>query len=268
MAPPDPLLQIGAFARLTGVTPSMLRFYADCGLLAPAHVDPVSGYRRYSPDQADRVRLVRRLRELGLPLPTVARTLDAPLAEAEAVIRHRVEQLARDLDSAQTSARAAVRLLQQRTGWTSVSAAALAAAVGRVAPAAEGCPEAPVLAGVLLELTPGELELVATDRFRLAVQTLPARGPAGQTRLVVPVAAIEALAGWAASADTVGLRVDGNRLTARRDDGAVREVESLPGRYPDHRLLLTGLGPPVTRVAAARGDLLAALDGSAVSRLT
>ncbi|WP_299951785.1 MerR family transcriptional regulator [uncultured Modestobacter sp.] len=268
MASSHPLLQIGAFARLTGVTPSMLRFYADCGLVTPAHVDPVSGYRRYSADQVDRVRLVRRLRELGLPLPVVSRTLEAPLAEAEAVVRHRLEQLERELAAARVSARAVSRLLGERSGWVSVTGGALAAALERVAPAAAGCPQAPVLAGVLLCSSPGELQLVATDRHRLAVHNLPVTGPDAAMRVVVPVEDAEALSGWAAGAELVGLRTENGRLTARRDDGAVRGVRSLPGQYPDHRLLLDGLGRPVTRVTAARDDLLAALSGSAVSRLS
>lgn len=38
----DRLLQIGSFARLAGVAPSRLRFYADCGLVPPRRTDPVS----------------------------------------------------------------------------------------------------------------------------------------------------------------------------------------------------------------------------------
>ncbi|MBL2815669.1 MerR family DNA-binding transcriptional regulator, partial [Klebsiella pneumoniae] len=41
---------IGAVARATGLTASALRFYGDCGLLAPAVVDEVTGYRYYTPE--------------------------------------------------------------------------------------------------------------------------------------------------------------------------------------------------------------------------
>jgi hypothetical protein len=37
------MMPIGLFARRTGLTASALRFYADCGLLVPAEVDPVTG---------------------------------------------------------------------------------------------------------------------------------------------------------------------------------------------------------------------------------
>jgi len=41
------LVTIGVLARVSGLTPSALRFYDDCGLLAPAEVDPGTGYRYY-----------------------------------------------------------------------------------------------------------------------------------------------------------------------------------------------------------------------------
>ncbi len=44
-------MPIGVFAQRSGLTSSALRFYADSGLLRPAEVDPVSGYRYYSADQ-------------------------------------------------------------------------------------------------------------------------------------------------------------------------------------------------------------------------
>ncbi|MCX4639442.1 MerR family DNA-binding transcriptional regulator [Streptomyces platensis] len=47
MDDPEQLLTIGVFARRVGLAPSALRFYDDCGLLRPARVDAVTGYRRY-----------------------------------------------------------------------------------------------------------------------------------------------------------------------------------------------------------------------------
>ena len=42
-------MQIGRFARLTGLTVKALRHYDEIGLLRPAGVDPESGYRSYEP---------------------------------------------------------------------------------------------------------------------------------------------------------------------------------------------------------------------------
>ena len=44
----DAPLSIGAFSRMTFLSVKSLRHYHDIGLLAPASIDPDSGYRRYS----------------------------------------------------------------------------------------------------------------------------------------------------------------------------------------------------------------------------
>ena len=61
-------LTIGAFARLTHLTPKALRVYEAAGVLLPDHVDPANGYRWYLPEQAHRARLIGLLRgaEMGL----------------------------------------------------------------------------------------------------------------------------------------------------------------------------------------------------------
>ncbi|MGX5653758.1 DNA polymerase III subunit beta family protein [Geodermatophilus nigrescens] len=268
MASPDPLMQIGAFALAAGVTPSMLRFYDDCGLVEPASVDPVSGYRLYSSDQVEQVHLVRRLREVGLPLTEVAYALEASAADAEAAVRRRLEELEAQVTAARASATAATEMLRRRNkGMCVVDAAAINAGLRRVAPAAGGCLEAPVLAGVLVEVFSAELHLVATDRFRLAAQTLPMMGTLREGRTVLPIGAVRDLAGWLDSTDEVELSLSNSRLTARRQDGAMRQWPSLAGQYPDHRLLLGSLGNPLTRVATPREALLEALGGAPVSRL-
>jgi DNA-binding transcriptional MerR regulator len=76
MAAGDHLLTIGQFARASGLTAKALRHYDSAGVLEPAVVEPGSGYRRYRADQLARARLVRRLRDLELPLVEVRRLLD------------------------------------------------------------------------------------------------------------------------------------------------------------------------------------------------
>ncbi len=65
------LMSIGDFARASGLTAKALRLYDTNGLLAPAHVDDVTGYRWYSGAQLDRARLVARLRLAGMPLARI-----------------------------------------------------------------------------------------------------------------------------------------------------------------------------------------------------
>ena len=87
------LLTIGAFARLTRLSPKALRLYDQHGLLAPAQVDPDTGYRWYAPEQLERARLVALLRQLDMPLTRIAEILDlAPDAQAAELARYWSEQ--------------------------------------------------------------------------------------------------------------------------------------------------------------------------------
>jgi PPM family protein phosphatase len=70
------LVTIGAFARASRLSPKALRLYDSLGLLTPAHVDEVSGYRFYRADQLERARLVAWLRRLGMPLARIGVVCD------------------------------------------------------------------------------------------------------------------------------------------------------------------------------------------------
>lgn len=72
------LLTIGAFAARARLSAKALRLYDRLGLLAPAHVDEVSGYRYYRAEQIDRARLVALLRQLDMPLARIAEIVEAP----------------------------------------------------------------------------------------------------------------------------------------------------------------------------------------------
>jgi DNA-binding transcriptional MerR regulator len=73
----EPRLGIGDIARSTGLTVKALRHYDRVGLLPPAHVDPVTGYRYYDRRQLDAARLVRLLRSVDVPLDDVRTCLQA-----------------------------------------------------------------------------------------------------------------------------------------------------------------------------------------------
>lgn len=73
----DDLLTIGAFAARARLSAKALRLYDRLGLLAPAHVDEVSGYRYYRADQVERARLVALLRQLDMPLARIASVVEA-----------------------------------------------------------------------------------------------------------------------------------------------------------------------------------------------
>lgn len=62
---------IGEMGRDSGLGVSALRFYDRAGVLVPAWVDPVTGYRWYAPEQFGEARLLARLRRSGMPLADI-----------------------------------------------------------------------------------------------------------------------------------------------------------------------------------------------------
>ena len=72
------LVSIGDFSRMTHLSIKALRFYHDQGLLEPARIDPDSGYRFYEPAQVPVAQVIRRFRDLDMPLDQVKAVLRAP----------------------------------------------------------------------------------------------------------------------------------------------------------------------------------------------
>ncbi|MFJ6935012.1 MerR family transcriptional regulator [Streptomyces sp. NPDC101132] len=71
----DGLCSIGELAERAGATVKSVRFYSDNGLL-PEAARSAGGHRRYGPEALDRLRLIRSLRALDLPVPEVRRVLE------------------------------------------------------------------------------------------------------------------------------------------------------------------------------------------------
>ena len=83
-------LTIGDFSRVTFLSVKTLRHYHRVGLLEPADVDPVTGYRRYTSDQLPVAQVIRRFRDLGMPLDDIGSVLRAPdqTTRAELIASH------------------------------------------------------------------------------------------------------------------------------------------------------------------------------------
>jgi DNA-binding transcriptional MerR regulator len=71
-------LTIGDFSRATLLSVKTLRHYHRVGLLAPANVDADTGYRRYTTDQIPTAQVIRRFRDLDMPLEQIHAVLEAP----------------------------------------------------------------------------------------------------------------------------------------------------------------------------------------------
>ncbi|HTV12575.1 MAG TPA: helix-turn-helix domain-containing protein [Acidimicrobiales bacterium] len=116
-------LKIGEFARLGSVTPRTLRHYEDIGLLGPAQVDSLTGYRAYRPEQLAQLNRIVALKDLGLSLAQVAQLLDGVTAEQlHGMLALRWVQLEGEIDAQRAQlARVEARLRQiEREGTMTI----------------------------------------------------------------------------------------------------------------------------------------------------
>jgi DNA-binding transcriptional MerR regulator len=75
-------LSIGDFSRVTHLTVKTLRHYHDLGLLVPADINAETGYRYYTVEQVPAAQVIRRFRDLDMPLAEVKAVLEAPDLDA------------------------------------------------------------------------------------------------------------------------------------------------------------------------------------------
>ncbi|WP_066907120.1 MerR family transcriptional regulator [Millisia brevis] len=306
------LLTIGAFARLCGLTAGALRLYDDVGLLRPARVDPSSGYRYYSLDQADTARTIRRLREIDLALGGIGDYLDAPPTDRRRLLDRHTAGLR---DRAERAGQVADLLLggppvPATTGSPRgpiLPGAIWATTIERVATAAADptavAGELRLLAGVRVDVDPATVTVTATDRYRLTTRTLVAPGAAEQWSRTLDAEAVARLLPrlrrrGPLRAEPVGDGIDfvvcdgidlvGDHRTDSVEDDRINAAgdhrtdaagdhrisagrlscAGLAGRYPDHRVLLSGLADPPSRAIVDRRSMVdlveAALSGRAV----
>ena len=254
---------IGETARASGLSVSALRFYDGAGVLVPAEVDAVTGYRRYADEQIRAARLIAGLRRVGLPVAEIAlavRDLGDPGA-----VRRRLDAHRRRLENGLADARrellrihALLDLEEHLMTRITLPAAALAATIDAVRFAASADPALPMLGSVLADVADGTLTLVATDRFRLAVASAAVDVEGPPVRVVLPLAFVDAVRPRLTGPVVLDLTSD--KVRAEVAGGPV-EDEPLDLDYPDHRRLLAGLGGPGRRITvdgAALRDRVAA----------
>jgi DNA-binding transcriptional MerR regulator/effector-binding domain-containing protein len=87
------LLSIGEFATVTHLSIKTLRHYHETGLLAPERIDRHSGYRYYSTDQVPTAQVIRRFRDLDMPVRDIVRLLGADVGERPALIADHLSHL-------------------------------------------------------------------------------------------------------------------------------------------------------------------------------
>lgn len=110
---PPTLLTIGEFSRMTHLSVKALRHYHDMGVLEPAAIDRFTGYRSYEATQVAPAQVIRRLRDLGMPLDSVRTVLAAPDIETRnREIAAHLGRMERQLEQTQASVAALRALLE------------------------------------------------------------------------------------------------------------------------------------------------------------
>ena len=108
-------MSIGDFSRMTFLSVKALRHYHEVGLLPPAEIDPESGYRRYGLAQVPTAQVIRRLRELGMPLEAVREVIEAPDVRARnAAIGAHLRRMEGELEQTRATVKS-LRLLLDET---------------------------------------------------------------------------------------------------------------------------------------------------------
>ena len=130
-------LSIGDFSRATHLSIKMLRHYHRLGLLEPSDVDPATGYRRYTTDQIPSAQVIRRFRDLDMPLDQIRAVLEAPdLRDRNRFISAHLRRLQEDLTRTQSAVSSLQALLADPADVTPVShrriEAAMAGAITEV----------------------------------------------------------------------------------------------------------------------------------------
>jgi DNA-binding transcriptional MerR regulator len=107
-------LSIGDFSKMTYLSVKALRRYHDMGLLVPASIDQDSGYRYYQAAQVPVGQVIRRFRDLGMPLEQVKEVLDAPDTDSrnELIVAH-LRQMEKALQQTQKTVASLRTLLEQ-----------------------------------------------------------------------------------------------------------------------------------------------------------
>jgi DNA-binding transcriptional MerR regulator len=106
-------LAIGDFSRATHLTVKTLRHYHETGLLEPAQIDPQTGYRRYTTEQIPVAQIIKRFRDLDMPLNEIRAVLSAPDVQARIdLIAAHLKRLENDLARTQTAVASLRNLLE------------------------------------------------------------------------------------------------------------------------------------------------------------
>jgi DNA-binding transcriptional MerR regulator/effector-binding domain-containing protein len=106
-------LTIGDFSRMTHLSVKALRHYHQIGLLEPVAIDSGSGYRLYDVEQVPVAQVIKRMKDLGMPLDEIAGVLKAPDVDARnrAIVEH-LQRMENQLEQTKATVASLRRLLE------------------------------------------------------------------------------------------------------------------------------------------------------------
>jgi DNA-binding transcriptional MerR regulator len=104
-----------------------LRHYHETGLFEPAKVDPDTGYRLYDAGQVRTAQVIRRFRELGMPIEEVKLVLNAPdLETRNRIVAQHLERMESELEATRRTVSSLRKLLEAPQGPIGVEFRAVA----------------------------------------------------------------------------------------------------------------------------------------------
>ena len=109
------MLTVSQLAGLCGLSRTTLLYYESIGLLPPA-CRSESNYRRYTTEQLERLRSICVYRDAGLRLSDIRQILDESSNEATTVLKRRLLELDREIETLREHQNAILRLLQADDG--------------------------------------------------------------------------------------------------------------------------------------------------------
>jgi DNA-binding transcriptional MerR regulator len=109
------MLSVSQLAKLCGLSRTTLLYYESIGLLPPA-CRSGANYRRYATEQLQRLRSICAYRDAGLRLSDIREILDEASNEATTVLKRRLLELDREIETLRQHQNAILRLLQADDG--------------------------------------------------------------------------------------------------------------------------------------------------------
>ena len=104
MDPMPTTVTIGEFSRMTHLSVKTLRHYHQVGLLEPVEINRDTGYRYYDVGQLPTAQVIRRFRDLGMPVEEVKSVVaTTDVDERNALIAAHLDRLETQLDQTQAA---------------------------------------------------------------------------------------------------------------------------------------------------------------------